>query len=125
MDQSSHDTGTRRWLFLATALAGGINGLLGAGGGSMLVPLLIRKCGFEAKAAMATSVFLIFPLSAVSVAVYAYQGHLDFSAALPYLIGGCCGGFLAGKILRKFSAAWLRRLFGILLLVGGVRMVLR
>lgn len=124
MDHPPLVPGRKRWLFLSTVLAGSINGLLGAGGGSLLVPLLIRKCGFEAKAAMATSVFLIFPLSAVSVAVYGVQGHLDLRAALPYLIGGCGGGFLAGKLLRKCSAAWLRRLFGALLVVGGIRMVL-
>lgn len=125
MEHPSSDTGKSRQLLFAAALAGGVNGLLGAGGGSVLVPLFIRYCGFEAKSAMASSVFLIFPLSAVSVAVYGFQGHLDLRAALPYLIGGCCGGILSGKLLRKCSAAWLRRLFGVLLLVGGIRMVLR
>lgn len=125
MEQSSLDAEKRRWLWLSTALAGGVNGLLGAGGGSVLVPLLIRKCGFEAKAAMASSVFLIFPLSAVSVAIYGFQGHLDLHASLPYLIGGCLGGLLAGRLLKKCSALWLRRIFGILLLVGGIRMVLQ
>ena len=125
MEHPSFDTTQRRRLLAATALAGSINGLLGAGGGALLVPLLIRKCGFEAKSAMATSVFLIFPLSLVSVIVYGMQGHLAFKAALPYLIGGCCGGIFAGKLLRRFSTLWLRRLFGLLLLAGGIRMVLR
>lgn len=125
MEQPSLDAEKRRWLWLSAALAGGVNGLLGAGGGSVLVPLLIRKCGFEAKSAMASSVFLIFPLSAVSVAIYGFQGHLNLQASLPYLIGGCLGGFLAGRLLKKCSALWLRRIFGILLLVGGIRMVLQ
>lgn len=124
MEHPSPDPAQRRWLLFAAALAGGVNGLLGAGGGSLLVPLLIRKCGFEAKNAMATSVFLIFPLSLISVVIYGMQGHLDLSAALPYLLGGCCGGIFAGKLLRRFSARWLRRLFGLLLLTGGIRMVL-
>ena len=51
------------------ALAGLVNGLFGAGGGMLLLPLLSRMNGLEAHEAFACSVCIILPLSLVSVAV--------------------------------------------------------
>ena len=45
-------------------------------------------------------------------------------AALPYLLGGTLGGWLGGRWFRKTRVDWLRRLFGALLLWGGVRCLL-
>ena len=82
------------------ALAGVANGLFGSGGGLFLVPLFTKWLGMEQRKAFATSVAVILPLSAVSLAVFVMKGGLDFMAALPYLIGGliemcirdrCCG----------------------------------
>ena len=34
------------------------------------------------------------------------------------------GGFVGGKLFKKMPSAWLRRLFGVFLLYGGVRYLL-
>lgn len=110
--------------FLCTgALAGLTNGLFGAGGGLFLVPLLSRWCGLEQRAAFATSVAVIFPLSILSVILYATNGSLSLSAALPYLTGGAVGGLIAGHIFQSVKIIWLRRAFGALILYGGIRAV--
>lgn len=105
------------------SLAGVANGLFGSGGGLFLVPLLTKWSGLEQKRAFATSVAVVVPLSAVSLLVFLWRGSLDFTATLPYLIGGAVGGVLSGCLFPKFSATLLRRLFGILLIYGGVRAV--
>lgn len=105
------------------SLAGVANGLFGSGGGLFLVPLLTKWSGLEQKRAFATSVAVVVPLSAVSLLVFLWRGSLDFVAALPYLIGGAVGGILSGCFFSKFSATLLRRLFGILLIYGGIRAV--
>ena len=38
--------------------------------------------------------------------------------------GGAVGGVIAGRIFQKMSMVWLRRVFGLLILYGGVRAVL-
>ena len=106
------------------ALAGAANGFFGAGGGLLLVPLLVSWCGMEQRRAFATSVAVILPLSAVSAAIYWMKGGLDVAAAWPYLLGGAVGGVIAGRIFQKMSMVWLRRVFGLLILYGGVRAVL-
>ena len=108
-----------------TGSAAGIaNGLFGAGGGMFLVPLLVRWCGIEERRAFATSVAVIFPISIISAILYWTQGSLDWQAALPYLIGGAIGGLIAGRIFKKVKLVWIRRVFGALIIYGGVRAVL-
>ena len=105
-------------------LAGTANGFFGAGGGLFLVPLFTKWLHMEQRKAFATSVAVILPLSAVAFAVYLLKGDFDFMAALPYLLGGLAGGVIAGTIFDKVSVVWLRRLFGLLIIYGGVRAVL-
>lgn len=107
--------------FLAGVGAGIVNGFFGGGGGMVLVPLLSRWCGLEQRKAFATSVAIILPLCALSSIIYFFRGGLDFTVALPYLAGGLIGGFVGGKTFQKFNVVWLRRLFALLLLYGGVK----
>lgn len=106
------------------ALAGTANGFFGSGGGLFLVPLFTKWLKMEQRKAFATSVAVILPLSAVALVIYVWKGSIDFMAALPYLLGGLAGGFISGKIFGKISVTWLRRLFGLLIIYGGVRAVL-
>ncbi len=106
------------------ALAGIANGLFGSGGGLFLVPLFISWIKLEEKKAFATSVAVIFPLSIVTFVVFALRGGVDMTFAWPYLVGGAIGGFLSGMLFKRVSAVWLHRLFGALLLYGGIKAVL-
>ena len=108
---------------VAGSLAGALNGLFGAGGGLVLVPLFAQWLKMEEKHAFATSVAVILPLSIVSYALFCWRGGNVWHEALPYLIGGMIGGVLSAKLFRAVSAIWLHRLFGILLLYGGVKAV--
>lgn len=109
---------------IAGGLAGVANGLFGAGGGLVLVPLLIGWIGMEEKKAFATSVAIILHLSVASYITFCLQGGDVWADALPYLIGGIIGGLLSAKFFKKIPAVWLHRLFGGLILYGGVKAVL-
>ena len=110
---------------LAPALSGGaagvVNGFLGGGGGMVLVPLLVSRCGLDKRKAFATSVAIILPLCALSSAIYFFRGGLELMAALPYLVGGLVGGYTGGKLFRNLNMDWLRRGFALLILYGGVK----
>jgi len=109
---------------VAGALAGALNGFFGAGGGMLLVPLLIRWVKMDERKAFATSVFIILPLCAVSAAVYLLKFGIDFMQALPYLTGGLIGGFIGGRCFKSIPTALLHRVFGLLLIYGGIRSLL-
>ncbi len=115
----------QRTKYLVTgALAGAANGLFGSGGGLFLVPLLTKWTDMEQKRAFATSVAIIFLLSPVSLLIFWLRGGLEMGSVWPYLVGGALGGIASGLLFQKASVTLLRRLFGILLLYGGVRAVL-
>lgn len=110
---------------LRPALAGGaaglVNGFFGGGGGMVLVPLLAGWCGLGQRKAFATSVAIILPLCGLSAIIYLFRGGVELTAALPYLLGGLIGGWIGGTIFKHINMVWLRRLFALLLLYGGVR----
>ena len=106
---------------LAGGLAGVLSGFLGTGGGLVVVPILLGVLKLEPKRAFATSVCIMLPICAVSAAVYLWNGRVDLAPAVPYLVGGLIGGLNCGKLYGKMSALWLRRIFGALLIYGGVR----
>ncbi len=121
---SEQNTRGAVWKFaLAGALAGAANGFFGSGGGLFLVPLFVGWMGMEQRRAFATSMAVILPLSAVSLVVYLLRGGMDWGFAAPYLVGGAAGGVLAGLVFRRLPVTLLRRVFGVLILYGGVKAV--
>ena len=110
--------------YVSGGLAGALNGLFGAGGGILLVPLLMRVHKLPPQKAFATSLAIILPVSAVTFALLLLREPFSWREALPYLLGGAAGGFCAGKWLKRLPVVWLRRLFGGLLLLSGLRAVL-
>lgn len=108
---------------IAGAAAGLINGLFGAGGGMVLVPLLIRLCKLEDKEAFSSAICIILPLCIVSLAVYGSQQIFPFQEALPYLVGGLLGGILGGLWFKKVSPQFLHKFFGLIIFWGGIRLL--
>lgn len=106
---------------VAGALAGALNGFFGAGGGMILVPLLIRWVKMEERKAFATSVFIILPLCIISATVYLLKFHIDLMLTFPYLIGGLAGGLIGGFCFKNIPTTLLHRAFGLLLIYGGIR----
>ncbi len=106
---------------IAGFAAGAVNGLFGAGGGMVLVPLLTALTDIEDNDIFPTSVSVILPICAVSLSMGAIAGNLPVLQALPYLIGSIGGGILAGLTAKRIPVKWLHRGLGILILWGGVR----
>lgn len=111
----------RGWLL--GIIAGFINGLLGSGGGTLLVPFMERKLDVEEHKAHATAIAIILPLSAFSSIFYISNGMTDFKLLLWIAAGGLIGGFLGAKLLSKISSRWLHIIFGAFMIISAVRLV--
>lgn len=106
---------------LAGLGAGAVNGLFGAGGGMVLVPLLCLLTDMEDEEIFPSSISIILPICLVSLAVTAMTVGIPFRQALPYLLGSAAGGILAGLWGQKIPTVWLHRGLGIMILWGGIR----
>ena len=103
---------------------GTVNSALGAGGGTIAVPML-RKSGMEQNRAQANAVALIMLLTAASAGIYIYTGKVTFGDALSYLPAGLIGSVLGSFILPKIPTKILGTIFALFMLWAGVRMLMR
>lgn len=83
-----------------------ISGLFGIGGAILLVPILIILYGLCAKKAAATTMYLVFISTIVTVSNYAFRGYTDFSYAIYMvpgaLLGSAIGTYFNKKVSHKF-----------------------
>ena len=106
---------------LAGSCAGAVNGLFGAGGGMVLVPLLTKLTQLEEDEIFPSSVVIILPMCLISLGLTFEKGTVPWDQTTFYLIGSCAGGILAGFFAKRIPTLWLHRLLGLLILWGGIR----
>lgn len=106
---------------IAGICAGTVNGLFGAGGGMVLVPLLTGITDLKEAEVFPASVAIILPICLVSLTFSLNLRSFDWLSALPYFIGSAVGGVLSGLFGKKIPTVWLHRILGILIIWGGVR----
>ncbi|MBQ4642253.1 MAG: sulfite exporter TauE/SafE family protein [Oscillospiraceae bacterium] len=107
-------------LLIAGVVAGAVNGLLGAGGGMVLVPLLTYSGKLQEREVFPASVAIILPICIITLLLTA-DWTLTFGQILPYLLGSIAGGLLSGILGRHIPTVWLHRILGIIVLWGGIR----
>ena len=100
-DENKRQTIVKRLLFVVFgAIIGVVNGLFGAGGGMLAVPLLSIVGGLESKKAHATAILVILPLCLVSSVTYLVGGNVNLIVLLCASAGVFVGGILGAKLLK-------------------------
>lgn len=100
------------------------NGLFGSGGGIVAVPML-EYDKTEVKKAHATSIAITLPLSIISSFVYFSKGSIDIVYALKFIPFGIAGVFIGSKLMMKLSGITLKRIFGVVMIAFGIRLIMR
>lgn len=108
-------------ILLAGLVAGTVNGLFGAGGGMVLVPMLTAFTALSDAEIFPASVSIILPICLVSLGITAFTAGIPWAMALPYLLGSALGGILAGLFGEKIPTVVLHKVLGIMILWGGIR----
>ena len=105
--------------------AGAFSGLLGVGGGSVIVPLLIVWLGYGEREAAGTSMMAIVVIAALAVSLQALYGNVDPPNAA--LIGiPAIGGAIAGTALQqRVPERLISLLFAVLLVAIAVELIVR
>jgi uncharacterized membrane protein YfcA len=117
---------TSRTLKLAAiGTAGGIfSGLLGVGGGSVIVPLLIIWLGYGAREATGTSLMAIVVIAAVAVTLQAFYGNVDPPNAALVGIPAIAGAFVGTALQQRIPERLIAVLFAVLLVVIAIELII-
>jgi hypothetical protein len=106
------------------AVAGGLSGLFGVGGGILIVPALALFTRMEQRLAHGTSLAATGPLALAGLVGYAIAGEVDWTIALLLLIGSLVGAVIGTSLLKGLSTRWLTYGFAVLLVLTAVRMLI-
>ncbi|MFH1049337.1 MAG: sulfite exporter TauE/SafE family protein [bacterium] len=98
---------------------------IGVGGGTLYVPLLISKFGFDFRKAANTSLAAIIPISFVgSISYFIFLSDIPQLKYYVIFIPMCMLGAIAGgTIVHKYKNVWLKPVFSIFLLIVSLRML--
>lgn len=104
-------------------LTGILNGLFGAGGGSVVVPAMEKFLNIDEKKSHSTAIAIILMMSLVSSVTYVSKGFFNLKIWALVSVGGIVGGFVGAKLLGKIPKKWLKILFGGVICVTAVKMI--
>jgi uncharacterized protein len=111
-------------LILVGLLAGALSGMVGVGGGIIVVPALVYFLGFSQHQAQGTSLgLLLLPVGILAVMNYYKAGHIDIKVVAIMCIAFVIGGWLGSKYSLSLPQQTVKKIFAILLLVVGARML--
>jgi len=106
----------KKWiLYLIGSIVGLFSGMVGVGGGSLILPLLIIL-GYDPKK-MAIAISFIIPFSTFSAfLMYANRIEIDWVLILITAIGAILGGFIGNRVMHfKLDSQQIKKIIAILL----------
>ncbi|HNW33575.1 MAG TPA: sulfite exporter TauE/SafE family protein [Candidatus Ozemobacteraceae bacterium] len=115
-------------MYLVYALWGGIigvlSGVIGIGGGILIVPTLVFMFGLTQHQAQGTSIAMMIPPIGLMAAIRYYQdGNIVIPIAVLGAVGFFIGGYFGAGLAQSFSEVALRRTFGAVLMLIGLKML--
>jgi len=108
---------------LVCTVLGVLSGL-GTGGGSLLILWLTLMLGMDQETARSINLMFFIPSALVACLFRWKQGRLDIKKVLPAIIAGSIASGLFTFLSRDMDTTMLRKLFGGLLIVTGLRELL-
>lgn len=113
------------WLGLLLSLVVGLSlGLLGGGGSTLIVPILVYVLGLDPKVAIAAGLAAVGATSAVGAINHWRAGNIDFRTALLFL-PFAMGGTFAGSRLAKLLSGSLQLAILAIVMMAAAALVLR
>jgi len=116
---------------IIAAFTGVIAGLLGAlcgvGGGIVMVPAFVTVLGFEQKKAVATSLAVIVIIALVATLNTSLRKEpslIDWRVVALAALAAALAAWFGTDLMHKLSNQYLTRIFGVVLLVFGIKMLL-
>jgi len=111
-------------LIIIGLLAGILSGLVGVGGGILMIPLLIIFFGLSQREAQGTALFAMLPPIGILAAINYYkEGVVKWEYAIVIAFTFVIGGYLGSKLSFSLPTHTLRRIFGVIMLLGAIKLI--
>jgi uncharacterized membrane protein YfcA len=111
-------------VILIGLVAGLVGALCGVGGGIVMVPAFVTVLGFDQKSAVATSMAVIVAIALSStINNHRAGGLIDWKVVLCVGLASATAAWFGSDLMRSMSNHTLTRIFGVVLLIFGVRML--
>lgn len=113
-------------LFIALvigAVSGVVAALCGVGGGVVMVPAFVLLMALPQKQAVATSLLVIIPTALFASLKNQQNGLGDWKIALVTALGASLTAWYAADWLKALQTETLTRIFGVIMLLMGIRML--
>lgn len=105
-------------------LVGIISGLLGAGGGVMILLILVFVLNYKMHEGVGTSTFIMAFTAASGALGHAMTGNLPAKAAICSAVGTVVGGRIAARYANKVNEAILGKIVGSIFCLLGIMMLI-
>lgn len=86
---------------------------------------MLEKGGMEPKKAHATSIAVTLPLSVISGLFYFGGGNLRLTEAFKFIPLGAAGAAVGSLLMKRLSNKLLKRIFGALMIIAGLRIFMK
>ena len=111
-------------LIIIGLLAGILSGLVGVGGGILMIPLLIIFLGLSQHQAQGTALFAMLPPIGILAAINYYkEGFVKWEYAIVIAFTFLIGGYLGSKLSLSLPPQMVRRIFGVIMLLGAIKLI--
>lgn len=111
-------------LVLALSVLIGVSlGLLGGGGSILTVPILTYVGGMPAKAAIASSLFVVGVTSAAGVLAHARIGRVRWGTGITFGAAGMVGAYAGGQLAAFIPGRLLMIMFGLIMAATAIAML--
>ena len=104
-------------------VSGVTSGLFGVGGGIVMVPAMVLLLKLDMKTAVGTSLAVIIPTALIGTWKHHSLGNVAWPVALALAPTAVLGGYLGARLTVPIDAADLKRAFGGLLVLVGLRLL--
>ncbi|MEK6947003.1 MAG: sulfite exporter TauE/SafE family protein [Nanoarchaeota archaeon] len=104
-------------------LIGAYMGIIGGGGATIVIFLLMLIYGIGSHEALANQKAITLPIALVAAAVFIYQGLIDYKLGIPLLLINIIGGWVGATLVLKFSNIWLKRLLTPIIITMGIKLI--
>ena len=112
-------------IFGFAIFTGVFSGLLGIGGAIFLVPFMVYVFNFDQKLAQGTTLLAFtLPSFILGAITYYKSGNVKWEYSIAIFFGILVGAFLGANIVQKIDSKILSRIFGLTIIVIGIKMII-